>query len=55
LEAGTDPGLVQQWTAQVQADKATAEAELRQLTGRRAMTAEEINTLAYGLRRRRAG
>jgi DNA invertase Pin-like site-specific DNA recombinase len=45
LDAGTDPILVQQWITQIQAERAVAEADLRQLTGRSAMTAEEINTL----------
>ena len=49
LEAGTDPTLVQQWTTQIQAEKATAEAELRQLTGRRTMTTNEINTVVKAL------
>jgi site-specific DNA recombinase len=44
LDAGTDPVLAQQWITQVQAGKAVAEADLRQLTGRRTMTADEINT-----------
>jgi len=45
LDAGTDPVVVQQWITQVQAEKVTAEAELRQITGRRVMTADEIGTL----------
>ena len=49
LEAGTDPTVVQQWITQVQAEKATAEAELRQLTSRRTMTPEEINTIVEAL------
>jgi hypothetical protein len=49
LEAGTDPALVQQWINQVQAERAIAEAELRQLTGRRAMTADEIQTIVEAL------
>ncbi|WP_233605794.1 hypothetical protein [Micromonospora sp. Llam0] len=49
LEAGTDPALVQQWTTQVQAETATAEAELRQVTGRRAMTPAEIQTVVEEL------
>jgi site-specific DNA recombinase len=44
LDAGTDPTLVQQWIAQVQAEKALAKADLRRTTGRRTMTAEQINT-----------
>jgi hypothetical protein len=49
LEAGTDPAVVQQWITQVQAEKAVAEADLRQLTGRRTMTHEEINTVVEAL------
>jgi site-specific DNA recombinase len=45
LDAGTDPVLVQQWITQVQAEKAIAAADLRQITGRRTMTADEINLL----------
>jgi hypothetical protein len=49
LDAGTDPTLVQQWITQVQAEKAAAEADLRQITGRRTMTADEINTLVEAM------
>jgi hypothetical protein len=49
LEAGTDPAIVQQWITQVQAEKAGAEAELRQLTGRHTMTSDEINTVIDAL------
>jgi len=49
LDAGTDPVLVQQWITQVQAEKAVAEADLRRITGRRIMTAEEINTLVEAM------
>jgi DNA invertase Pin-like site-specific DNA recombinase len=45
LDAGTDPVLIQQWITQVQAEKAVAEADLRQITGRRIVTSDEINTL----------
>jgi len=45
LDAGTDPLLVQQWITRVQAEKAVAAANLRQITGRRTMTADDINTL----------
>jgi hypothetical protein len=45
LDAGTDPVLVQQWITHVQAEKATAAADLRQITGRRTMTVDEISTL----------
>jgi site-specific DNA recombinase len=49
LDAGTDPGLVLQWITQVQAEKAVAEADLRQITGRRIMTPDEINTLVEAM------
>ncbi len=49
LEAGTDPAVVQQWITQVQAEKAIAGADLRQLTGRRTMSPEEINTMVEAL------
>lgn len=49
LDAGTDPVLVQQWITQVQAEKAVAEADLRRITGRRTMTADEINTLVEAM------
>lgn len=49
LDAGTDPVLVQQWITQIQAEKAVAEADLRRSTGRRTMTADEINTLVEGI------
>ncbi len=49
LEAGTDPALVQQWITQVQAERAVAEAEARQLSGRRTMTADEIRTIVEAL------
>ena len=49
LDAGTDPTLIQQWTTQVQAEKAAAEADLRQLTDRRTMTPDEINTVVEAL------
>ena len=44
-----DPVLVQQWITQVQAEKAVAEADLRRITGRRIMTADEINTLVEAM------
>jgi site-specific DNA recombinase len=49
LEAGTDPVLVQQRAAQVQAEKAVAEAALRSASGRRHMTAKEIGALVEAL------
>ena len=45
LDAGTDPVLVQQWITQVQAERAVAAADLRQITGRRSLTADEISTM----------
>ncbi|MFL6072451.1 MAG: recombinase family protein [Mycobacteriales bacterium] len=49
LEAGTDPALIAGWTAQVNADKAVAQARLRAATGRRRMSAEEIGQLVQAL------
>ncbi|GAA3381604.1 recombinase family protein [Cryptosporangium minutisporangium] len=49
LEAGTDPALIQQWTAEVQAERVQAEAKIRELTGRQRMTTEEINALVNAL------
>jgi DNA invertase Pin-like site-specific DNA recombinase len=43
------PGPRQQWITQVQAEKAVAEAELRRITGRHIMTADEINTLVEAM------
>ncbi|MFG1923292.1 recombinase family protein [Cryptosporangium sp. NPDC048952] len=51
LEAGTDPSLIQQWTAEVQAERVQAEAKIRELTGRQRMTTEEIKALVNALRR----
>jgi site-specific DNA recombinase len=42
LEAGTDPGLVQLWISEVQAERTVAETTLRQLTNPSAMTHEQI-------------
>jgi site-specific DNA recombinase len=41
--------VVGQWVAEVQAEKVTAEARLRQLTGRKMMTTEEIAHLVNAL------
>jgi hypothetical protein len=49
LGAGTDPALIKQWTVQVQAEKAVAEANIRGLTGRQIMTADEIRTIVDAL------
>ncbi len=45
LEAGTDPTLVATWTAEVQARRAEALAESRQVTGQRRMTKKEIHAM----------
>jgi hypothetical protein len=49
LEAGTDAGLVSQWIAQVQVERALAEQEQRSLTGRRTMTTAEIQLVVDAL------
>ncbi|MGE5829880.1 MAG: hypothetical protein ACM30G_16180, partial [Micromonosporaceae bacterium] len=49
MEAGTDPALARRWITRVQAVRAIAEADLRQLTGRRTMTPGEINTAVEAL------
>jgi site-specific DNA recombinase len=46
LDAGADPTVVQQWITEVQAEKAVAQAELRDRAGgRRVMTADEIKII----------
>ncbi len=45
LEAGTDPKLVAIWTAEVQARRAEAVAQNRQVTGQRRMTEKEIRSM----------
>ncbi|MGW4079406.1 hypothetical protein ACWELB_39040 [Streptomyces asiaticus] len=45
LEAGTDPKLVAQWTAEVQAHRAEAFSRSRQVTGQRRMTKDEIRAM----------
>jgi hypothetical protein len=46
LEAGTDPTLIAQWTAEVNAARAAAQTQLRAATGHTGrMTTEEINNL----------
>ncbi|SCG12933.1 Recombinase zinc beta ribbon domain-containing protein [Streptomyces sp. MnatMP-M27] len=45
LEAGTDPKLVAQWTAEVQAHRAAALSRSRQVTGQRRMTKDEIRAM----------
>ncbi|GAA0223506.1 hypothetical protein [Cryptosporangium japonicum] len=49
LEAGADPVLIQQWTAEVQAERVQAEAKVRELIGRQRMTTEELNALVSTL------
>jgi hypothetical protein len=49
LEAGTDPGLVQQWIAEVQAERTSTERALQRLTTRRPMIAAELQELIDGL------
>ncbi|TQS46175.1 recombinase family protein [Cryptosporangium phraense] len=49
LEAGTDAVLIQQWTAEVQAERVQAEAKIRELSGRQRMTTEEIDSLVSAL------
>ncbi len=45
LEAGTDPKLVAQWTAEVQAHRAEALSRSRQVTSQRRMTKDEIRAM----------
>ena len=50
LEAGTDPTLIAQWTAEVNSTRAAAQTQLRAATGTTGrMTAEEINNLVAAL------
>ena len=49
LEAGTDPALIATWTAEVNAERAAAEVQLRATRPRPRMTADEIDTLVRGL------
>ena len=49
LEAGADPTIVAGWMAEVQALRTVAEARLRQGSGRRRMTAEEITRVVSSL------
>jgi hypothetical protein len=50
LEAGTDPALIAQWTAEVNAARTAAQAQLRAATGSNTrMTAEEIETIVTAL------
>jgi hypothetical protein len=52
LDAGVDPAVVGGWIAQVQADRAAAEADLARQTGRkpvRMLTREEIAELVGGI------
>jgi len=49
LEAGTDPALVAGWTAEVQAQRALAEARLHDHPRRHRLTREEITTMVTTL------
>lgn len=49
LEAGTDPKIVAEWTAEVQARKAEALSRSRQAEGRRRMSKQEIQALVEAL------
>ncbi|MEU7871279.1 recombinase family protein [Dactylosporangium sp. NPDC049140] len=51
LEAGTDPTLVAQWTAEVTVTRAAAQAQLRDAAGAKPsrMTTEEINAVVASL------
>jgi len=50
LEAGTDPALIAQWTAEVKATRAAAQAQLRATTGSNTrMTADEIENIVTAL------
>jgi hypothetical protein len=50
LEAGTDPALITQWTAEVNATRAAAQVQLRAATGSNTqMTAEEIESIVAAL------
>lgn len=50
LEAGTDPALIAQWTAEVNAARAAAQAQLRAATGSNTrMTADEIESIVTAL------
>ncbi len=49
LDAGGDPEVVGPWIAEVQAKRVAAQAQIRTATGRRTMTAEEINAMVTAL------
>ncbi|GAA2302159.1 hypothetical protein GCM10010149_59370 [Nonomuraea roseoviolacea subsp. roseoviolacea] len=49
LEAGADPALVTQWMSETQAQRTAAQAQLRQASGRRRMTREEIRAVITAL------
>jgi hypothetical protein len=50
LEAGTDADLIAQWTAEVKAARAAAQAQLRAATGSNTrMTADEIESIVAAL------
>ncbi len=50
LEAGMEPALVAQWTAEVRAQRMSAEAQLRPVEGERRLTHAEITELAGSIR-----
>ncbi|RSN03136.1 recombinase family protein [Nonomuraea sp. WAC 01424] len=49
LEAGADPALIAQWMAETQTQRVAAQAQLRQSSGRRRMTREEIHAVMIAL------
>lgn len=49
LEAGADPVLVTQWIAETQTQRVAAQAQLRQASGRRRMSKEEIDAVVTAL------
>jgi len=49
IDRGTDPSLVSQWIAEVQAERVTAEATLRRLGERRHLTTDEIRHIVAAL------
>jgi hypothetical protein len=49
LDASTDPTWSSSGSPKVQAEKAVAETDLRRITARRTMTADEINTLVEAM------
>ncbi len=49
LEAGAEPALVTQWIAETQAQRVAAQAQLRQVSGRRRMSREEIEAIVTAI------